>query len=83
MVKKLDLLQKAVWNRSDIINYFGVSTTQATKIKDRAKKEFNGSCPYGESYAKVESVLQVFGTTIAEQVEKCKAFEGNNNEEKV
>ena len=77
---KKELLSKVVWTRGDIKNYFNVSTTQATKIKDRAKNEFDGACPYGEAYVKVDSVLKIFGTTIAEQIEVCKALEGNTNE---
>lgn len=73
--KKLELLTKTVWTRADIMEYCDVSSTQATKIKNRAIAEFDGSCPYGDSYVKVESVLALFGTNTKQQVERLTSIE--------
>lgn len=76
MIKdKLELLSKPIWTRADIMLYCEVSKTQATKIKKRAVEEFDGSCPYGDSYVKVESVLALFGTNTEQQVERLSSLE--------
>lgn len=73
--KKLELLSKTVWTRADIMAFCDVSKTQATKIKNRAVAEFDGGCPYGDAYVKVDSVLALFGTTTKQQVERLSSLE--------
>ena len=54
------LTDKPIWTTKDIVEYFGVSTTTAWRIKKEAIQN-GGRCPYGNNYVLSEVVLKLFG----------------------
>lgn len=50
------------------------SPVTAIKVKDRAIKEEKGATPYGNTYAKTDSVLALYGTTREKEVNLLKGL---------
>lgn len=69
---KLELLSKPVWTYRDIMNYYGYSKPTAIKAKNNAIKSHNGKVSYGNQYATIDSVLELFGTNRITEIEKLK-----------
>jgi len=61
-MEKKKLLLKPCWSYKDIMEYLGCKHTKAINIKDMAIKN-GGGVKYSTSLAKVDSVLELFGTT--------------------
>ena len=66
-VSKQELLAKAVWNCRDVMAWDGCGKDKAYRILVRAQDEFNGRVPYGSGYAKVDSVLAIYGTSVLQE----------------
>lgn len=69
---KLELLSKPVWTYRDIMAYYGYSKPTAIKAKNTAIKAYNGKVSYGNQYATIDSVLELFGTNRITEIEKLK-----------
>lgn len=69
--KRLELLAKPSWSYKDIMEYFpdrASSTATATKIKNRAIAEYNGSVRFGNNLVSTDSVLQMFGSSREKEI---------------
>ncbi len=69
---KLELLSKPVWTYRDIMAYYGYSKPTAIKAKNTAIKAYNGKVSYGNQYATIDSILELFGTNRITEIEKLK-----------
>lgn len=64
---KQELLAKAVWNYRDVMIWDGCNKDKAYRLIERAQNDFNGCVPYGSGYAKTDSILAIYGTSVLEQ----------------
>ena len=71
---KLELLSRSAWGYKDIMEYFPKvkSAPTAILIKNRAIREFDGKVKYGDEYATVESILNLFGTNRDYEIKALK-----------
>ena len=61
-MEKVKLLLKPTWSYKDIMEYLDCKHTKAIKIKDMAIAN-GGGIKYSTTLVKVDSVLELFGTT--------------------
>lgn len=67
---KLEILTTPAWSLKQLMSYLGIkSRTTASRIKERAIKEYNGSVPYGNQYVKRDAILEMYGTTYEKETE--------------
>lgn len=67
---KLNLLAMRVWTAHEIKAYFSElikSTTTAYRVKDQARQK-GGSVIYGTQFAKVDTILNLFGLTTESEI---------------
>lgn len=69
---RISLLSKSAWNWRDITKYYPhiKSKPTAIKVKNMAIKNHNGTVPYGSEFATSESILNLFGSSRLEEIQK-------------
>lgn len=73
--KKIDLLTRPHWDYHCICEYVGCGSTKAIEIKNDAIKNHDGAIRYLSQCVRVDSVMEVLGTTREREIEILKSIQ--------
>lgn len=68
----LNLIAKSLWDYKDIARYFNINKNKAIEIKKAARVKNGGLPKYDIAKATVESIFQIQGIDIKDEVAKLK-----------
>ena len=78
-MQQILLLQKPIWNNTDIMQYVGCKATKASEIKQLALKRYKGVVRGFPQRVKRDAVLELLGLSFEEEIKKLNILEDLTN----
>lgn len=65
-----ELLKKPIWSNADIMQYFNIGKTKASKVSQAAKLHYNGIVLMDLKKVYRDAVFRVFGLDAKEEIKR-------------